>query len=82
MTPIAYLDGSSTETERAQLCRRKAIECQRAALTTANPEIRLGLSNLAKLWRAMAGEAARETHSSVSEERGGVVFLNRFRKLE
>jgi hypothetical protein len=81
MTPITYLNGSSSETEPVRLCRRKAIDCQRSALTTTDPNIRLRFLHLAKLWREMADEAARRTNgSSVSEKRGVVLFPNQFQK--
>ena len=79
MTPITYLAGSSGET---RLCRRKATECQRIALTTTDPNIRLRFSHLAKLWREMADEAARPKVSTTSEERGVVLFLNQFQKAK
>ena len=80
MTRITYLDGLSSETEPIRLCRRKAAECQRTALTTIDPNIRLKFTHLAKLWREMADEAARTNVASTSEERGVVVFLNQFQK--
>jgi hypothetical protein len=79
MTLITYLDGSSTVTEPIRLCRRKARECQRAALTTTDPNTRLRFLHLAKLWTEMADEEERKTNgSSPSEERGVVIFLNQF----
>ncbi len=80
MTPITYLNGSPTKTERVGLCRRKATECQRTALTTTDPNIRLRFWHLAKLWREMADEAARTTVASTSDERGVVLFPNQFQK--
>jgi hypothetical protein len=73
MTRITYLDGLSSETEPIRLCRRKAAECQRTALTTIDPNIRLRFTHLAKLWREMADEAARTNVASTSKERGVVV---------
>ena len=81
MTPITYLNGSYTETERVRLCRRKATDCQRTALTTIDPNLRLRYSQLANLWRELADEAERRTNgSSLSEGQGVVIFLNQFQK--
>ena len=81
MTPITYLNGSSNETEAVRLCRRKAMDCQRTALTATNPNVRLRYFHLAKLWREMADDAVRRTNGySPSEGRGVVLFLNRFQK--
>ena len=63
-----------------RLCRRKAMECQRTAMTTTNPVIRSRFFHLAKLWREMADEAARASGSSASEARGVLIFLNQFQK--
>jgi hypothetical protein len=58
MTSITYLDGSANEkNEAVRLCRKKATECQRTALTTSDPMVRLRFLHLAKLWREMADEA-------------------------
>ena len=40
MTRITYLHGSPSETEPIRLCRRKAREYQRSALTTTDPTVR------------------------------------------
>ena len=40
MTRITYLHGSPSETEPIRLCRRKAMEYQRTALTTTDPTVR------------------------------------------
>jgi hypothetical protein len=52
MTSISYLHGS--ETDASRFCRKKARDCQRAALTTTDPNFRLTFLHLAKLWREMA----------------------------
>ena len=81
MTPITYLDGSSTDNDPARLCRRKAMDCQRTALTTADPRVRLRYLHLATLWREMAEEAERRpNNTSLSKGRGIVIFVNRFQK--
>jgi hypothetical protein len=78
---MTYVNGSSTETASVRLCRKKALECKRTALTTTNPNIRLRFLHLAKLWRQMAEEAERRTNKSfASEKQGMVLFLNRFQK--
>ena len=75
-------DRSSGETESVRLCRRKAMECQRTAMITTNPVIRIRFFHLAKLWREMADEAARTNVSSNSKEPGVVLFLNQFQKAK
>jgi hypothetical protein len=78
---MTYLNGSSTETASVRLCRRKALECKRTALTTTDPNIRPRFLHLAKLWREMAEEPERRTNKSfASEKQGMVLFLNRFQK--
>jgi hypothetical protein len=81
MSSTIYLDGSCSETEVARLCRRKARECQRTALTISDPEVRLRFLHLAKLWREMAGEAEQRTSAAPSsEEKRVVIFPKRFQK--
>jgi hypothetical protein len=80
MTRITYLNRSSSATAPLRLCRRKAMECQRTAMTTTNPVIRSRFFHLAKLWREMADEAASASGSSASEARGVLIFLNQFQK--
>jgi hypothetical protein len=78
---MTYVNGSSSETASVRLCRKKALECKRTALTTTDPNIRLRFLHLAKLWREMADEAERQTKEpSACEERGIVVFLDEFQK--
>ena len=45
--------------ERIEACRRKAIECQRAALAAPDPNIRQMYLDLAKQWKELAEHAAR-----------------------
>ena len=72
---------SSSKTEPVRLCRRKAVECQRTALTATNPNVRLRYFQLARLWREMAEEAARRTNgSSPSKGQGVVIFPKQFQK--
>jgi hypothetical protein len=60
MTSISYLHGTSGETKASRFCREKARDCQRAALTTADPKIRLALLNLATLWREIADAESKK----------------------
>ena len=60
MTSISNHYGTSGETDASRFCREKARDCQRAALTTADPKIRLTLLHLAKLWREMADARSNE----------------------
>jgi hypothetical protein len=81
MPSITYLNGSARQTDAAWLCRKKARECQRTALTTADPEVRLRYLHLAKLWHEMAREAERKANcSSSSEDKAVVIFPMRFQK--
>ena len=80
MTRITYLHGSPSETEPIRLCRRKAREYQRSALTTIDPTVRRKYLHLAELWREMADEAKRRTNaSSPYEGKGVVLFLSDFK---
>jgi hypothetical protein len=74
MTSINYLNGSSNETDAARLCRKKARDCQRTALTTADPMIRHRFLHLAKLWREMADDAEQQAKGA-SEDKGAVIFF-------
>ena len=47
-----YLHRSSGETESVRLCRRKAMECQRTAMTTTNPVIQSD----SFIWRSFGGK--------------------------
>ena len=80
MTRITYLHGSPSETEPIRLCRRKAREYQRSALTTTDPTVRRKYLHLAELWREMADEAKRRmSASSPDEDKGVVLFLSDFK---
>ena len=80
MTRITYLHGSPSETEPIRLCRRKAREYQRSALTTTDPTVRRKYFHLAELWREMADEAKRRMNaSSPYEGKGVVLFLSDFK---
>jgi hypothetical protein len=74
MTSITYLSGSSNATDAARLCRKKARDCQRTALTTADPTIRSRFLHLAKLWREMADDAEQQANGA-SEDKGVVIFF-------
>jgi hypothetical protein len=81
MPSITYLNGSSSETEAVWLCRKKARECPRTALTTTDHNIRHRYLHLAKLWHEMAREAERKTNGSSSSDDGGAVIIPmRFQK--
>ena len=76
MTSITYLDGSANEkNEAVRLCRKKATECQRAALTTSDPLVRLRFFHLAKLWREMADEADQRTNKPPTSEDKGIIIV-------
>jgi hypothetical protein len=79
MSSITYLNGSSSETEAVRLCRKKARDCQRVALTTTDHNIRLRYLHLAKLWHEMAREAERKANCS-SGDKAVVIFPTRFQK--
>ena len=80
MTRITYLHGSPSETEPIRLCRRKAREYQRSALTTTDPTVRRKYLHLAELWREMADEAKRRLNaSSPHKGKGVVLFLSDFK---
>jgi hypothetical protein len=74
MTSISYLHGSSNETDVSRLCRKKARDCQRTALTAEDPTIRQRFLHLAKLWREMADEAEQKAEGA-SEAKGVVIFF-------
>jgi hypothetical protein len=73
MTPISYLHGSSGETYASRFCREKARDCQRAALTTTDPNFRLTFLHLAKLWRELAD--ARNNKREGPENKSVVIFF-------
>ena len=76
MTSITYLNGSANEkNEAVRLCRKKATECQRTALTTPDPIVRLRFLHLAKLWREMADEADQRTNKPPMSEDKGVIIV-------
>jgi hypothetical protein len=75
MTRITYLHGSPSETEPIRLCRRKAMEYQRTALTTTDATVRRKYLHLAELWREMADEAKRRMNASSPHEGKGVVLF-------
>jgi hypothetical protein len=72
MTSTSYLHGSSGETDASRFCREKARDCQRAALTTTDPNFRLTFLHLAKLWREMADARSKKLDGLEHE---GVVIL-------
>jgi hypothetical protein len=75
MTRITYLHGSSSEMKPVHLCRRKAMEYQRTALTTTDPGVRRRYLHLAELWTEMANEAKRRMKAFSPHEGKGVVLL-------
>jgi hypothetical protein len=54
------------ETKASRLCRRKAADCQRLAMTTGDPTARKRYFHIAKLWREMADQAEREQAQALS----------------
>jgi hypothetical protein len=50
MTSIRYFARSPRETTTGRLCRKKASDCRRIALTTEDPRARRMYLQLAKLW--------------------------------
>jgi len=60
MTSTSYPHGSFDQTDASRFCREKARDCQRAALTTTDPNFRLTFLHLAKLWREMAAERSNK----------------------
>jgi hypothetical protein len=77
MTSISYFARLPGETNAGRLCRKKASDCRRAALTAEDPRARRVYLQLAKLWREMAN--MREAGEPSNE--GGVVidFFSRTR---
>ena len=73
MTSISSLHGLSGETDASRFCRKKARDCQRAALATTNPNLRLTLQRLAKLWREMAD--LRSNKREEPENKSVVIFF-------
>jgi hypothetical protein len=73
MNSTSYLHGSSGETDARRFCREKARDCQRAALTTTNPNFRLTFLRLANLWREMAD--ARSNKQKGRENKSVVIFF-------
>ena len=73
MTSTSYLHGSSGETDASRFCRQKARDCQRAALTTTDPNFRLTFMRLANLWREMAD--ARRNKREGPENKSVVIFF-------
>jgi hypothetical protein len=63
----------SDETNGNRLCKKKARDCQRVALTAAkDPKVRLAFFHLAKMWREMADEAEQEAGGLLKED--GIVI--------
>jgi hypothetical protein len=74
MGSITYLSGSTNKTEPSWLCRKKATDYQRAALTATDLRIRLRYLHLARLWHEMAREAERKTNGSSALDGGAVII--------
>jgi hypothetical protein len=77
MTPISYFAPSPGETSASRLCRKKARDCQRAAMTSEDPRVRRVYLNLAKLWREMASVAEQETGVPSQESAVVIAFPSR-----
>ena len=78
MTSTSYLHGSSGETDASRFCRQKARDCQRAALTTTDPNFRLTFMRLANLWREMA-DARRNKQEELEDQSVVILFPKLFR---
>ena len=76
MTSISYLHGSSGEIDASRFCREKARDCQRAALTSTDPNFRLTFLHLAKLWREMAD--ARSNKQEGPKDESVVILFPKF----
>ena len=70
MTSISHFARLPGETNTPDLCRKKASDCQRTALTTEDPRARREYLQLAKLWREKADVLEVGEPSSA----GGVVI--------
>jgi hypothetical protein len=76
MTSITCPDQLSNDRiEAVLLCRKKATECQRTALTTADPMVRLRFLRFAKLWREMADALNHRTNKPPASEDKGVIVV-------
>jgi hypothetical protein len=76
MTSITYPDRLSNDRiEAVLLCQKKAKECQRTALTTADPMVRLRFLRFAKLWREMADALDRRKNKPPASEDKGVIIV-------
>jgi hypothetical protein len=76
MTSITCSDQLSNDRiEAVLLCRKKATECQRTALTTADPMVRLRFLRFAKLWREMADALDRRKNKPPASEDKGVIIV-------
>ena len=73
---MSYLYGSDTDASR--FWRKKARDCQRAALTSTDPNFRLTFLRLANLWREMA-DARRNKREGIEDERVVILFPKLFR---
>jgi hypothetical protein len=73
MTSISYLHGRPGDTDASRFCREKARDCQRAALTTTDPSVRLMFLHLAKFWRETA-EARSKKLEGLEDESVVIVF--------
>ena len=74
---------ASRETEPVRLCRKKAMECRRNALTATNPAVRMMYLHIAKQWNEMAEYAKRRSNGTGRErEQSVVIFPNRFSKTQ
>ena len=70
---ITHLHGTLGETDASRFCLEKARDCQRAALTTTDPNFRLTFLHLAKLWREMAD--ARSNKREGPDNESVVIFF-------
>jgi hypothetical protein len=80
MGSVTYLHGSTKKPEASWLCRKKATDYQRAALTAPDLRIRLRYSHLARLWHEMAREVERKTNGLSPPDGGAVIIPMRLQK--
>ena len=67
-TALHHLSGVG---ERAQVCLRKAAECERAAVLAIEPRLQAMYHDLARQWRQMAAqsEELEQRYSAAKEQR-------------
>jgi hypothetical protein len=72
MTSFSSFAPSLGQTSASRLCRKKARDCQRTAMTLEDPKDRRVYLKLANLWREMAYAAEQEA-GALSQETAVVI---------